>query len=478
MPELSLRNIDQIGTDIRKQEISMPSLLDELIDHVCCDVEYEMQHGLDFSAAYHKVRSKIGSRGLKEIQEETLYAVDTKYRYMKNLMKISGVAGTVLYGFAAMFKIQHWPGAGIMMTLGAMIMIFAFLPSALVVLWKETHSAKRLFMFVSAFLTGTCFIAGTLFKIQHWPYAGAILTIGAITGIFIFIPAVLVNRMNDVETRSKRPAYFLGAAGSMLFVAGLLFKIQHWPLATTIMVIGMILLVMIALPLYTWLTWKEENHISPVFIFLIIGSLLIIMPGALINLNLQHSYQEYYYPNNSGQNELYNYLYRNNNSILSKYHDSLSFKQMDQVHSKTISMLEVITNIQEKMVQESEGEPGKPAVSASQIIQTETGREIVYRQLSYIMDPAPSKDFLFAGCDARKELNSSMADYINFLAGIVPVDDLPKYKKILDTEAYLPVGNSEATKMSLMSGLHSLQIMKNGLLTVESSVLNTIVKHK
>ena len=83
---------------------------------------------------------------MKDIQEETLYAVDTKYRYMKNLMKISGVAGTVMFGFAALFKIQHWPGAGIMMTLGALILVFAFMPSALVVLWKETHSRKRLFL--------------------------------------------------------------------------------------------------------------------------------------------------------------------------------------------------------------------------------------------------------------------------------------------------------------------------------------------
>ena len=39
MPELSLRNIDQISNDIRRQEITFPHLADELIDHICCDVE-------------------------------------------------------------------------------------------------------------------------------------------------------------------------------------------------------------------------------------------------------------------------------------------------------------------------------------------------------------------------------------------------------------------------------------------------------
>lgn len=478
MPELSLRHIDLISRDIRQQEISFSHLMDELIDHICCDVEFEMKKGLDFPDAYSKVKSKIGSRGLKQIQEETLYAVDTKYRYMKNLMKISGVAGTVLFGFAAMYKIQHWPGASIMMTLGALIMVFAFIPSVLVVLWKETHSTKRLFLFISAFLTGTCFVAGTLFKIQHWPYAGSILTIGAMTGVLFFIPSLLVNRMKDPENRAKRPAYILGAIGSIMFIAGLLFKIQHWPLATTIMAAGLILLVIIALPLYTWIMWKDENHISPMFIYMIVGSLLIIMPGALINLNLQYSYQDYYYPNNSGQNELYNYLYKSNSSLVSRYRDSLSYKQMEQLHSRTITTLEVITNIQVKMVEQSEADFGKPDAKGTQIRQTEAGREIVYTEISHPMDPAASINFLFPGCTARKELSSAMADYLNLITGLVTPEVQTNYKKMIDTETYLPALIPDGGTISLLSGLHSLQIMKNGILTVEASVLNTIAKHK
>ena len=193
MPELSLHHIDQISRDINREEITFSHLLEDLIDHVCCDVENEMQNGLSFSEAYRNVKQKMGSRRLKEIQEETLYAVDTKYRYMKNTMKISGVAGTIMFGFAALFKIQHWPAAGILMTLGALILAFVFLPSALGVLWKETHNRKRLFLFISAFFAGMLFILGTLFKIQHWPMAGSILTLSALSGILFFIPALAVE---------------------------------------------------------------------------------------------------------------------------------------------------------------------------------------------------------------------------------------------------------------------------------------------
>jgi hypothetical protein len=150
---------------------------------------------------------------------------------------------------------------------------------------------------------------------------------------------------------------------------------------------------------------------------------------------------------------------------------------MEQVHSKTTGILEIISNIEKKMVQESEGEPGKPAISASQISLTETGQQILYGELSKPFDPTPAKAFLTPGCNTRNELNTSMAEYVDYLTRITPAEDMLKYKKMLDSEILLPDGNPDRGEISLMAALHSLQIMKNGLLTVESCVLNTIARH-
>lgn len=477
MPELSLHHIDQISHDLSREEITFSHLLEDLIDHICCDVENEMQNGLSFSAAYMKVKQKMGSRRLKQIQEETLYAVDTKYRYMKNTMKISGVVGTVLFGFAAMFKIQHWPMAGVLMTLGALVLAFVFLPSALNVLWKETHNRKRLFLVISAFFAGMLLIIGTLFKVQHWPMAGAILTLAVLSGILFFIPALALSKLSDQENKAKRPVYFLGATGIVLFAAGMLFKMQHWPLATLFIILGIILLGFLAFPMFTSLTWKEENHISSMFIFMVIGFLLIVVPGAMITLNLQHSYQAFYSPKNDQQTALYDYLFSNNNSLISRYHDSLTYGKMEQLHSKTTGLLAVISSIQARMVQESEGQTGKHVISPTQIIQTNAGQKILYGKLSRPFDQGPARVFLMPGCNARKELSSSLAEYESYLAGITSAEELLNYKKILNTETFLPDGNNHKGDMSLMSALHSLEIMKNGLLTVESSVLNKAARH-
>ena len=478
MPELSIQNIDQIGRDIRRQEITFSHLLEELIDHVCCDVEWEMQSGLNFSEAYQKVRQKMGSRRLKEIQEETLYAIDTKYRHMKNTMKISGVAGTVLLGLAALFKIQHWPLAGVMLTLGAGTLALVFMPSALSVLWKETHNRKRLFLFISAFLAGMFFIIGTLFKIQHWPAAGILLLMAVLFGLVFFIPALLVSKLQDQENKSKRTVYIVGAIGAICYVAGMFFKIQHWPLAGTLMVLGMIILCFIVFPWYTWITWKEEDHISAKFLYMIIGAIAIILPGALINLSLQQNYEEGFHSHQAQQKALYTYLYKHNNSLMISYHDSLNYPQMEQLHSRTMELLSFISNIESKMISEAEGKPGMPVVISDQIIQTETGAEIQYMNISNPFHPVPVQDFLLPGTSARGELNSMLKDYVDYLSGLIPGESTQEFSSLINSSVYLPDQQPENARISMISGLHSLEVLKNSILTVEFNMLKAVANHK
>jgi hypothetical protein len=192
---------------------------------------------------------------------------------------------------------------------------------------------------------------------------------------------------------------------------------------------------------------------------------------------MQHSYQAYYYPNNDQQNALYDYLSTKNSSLISRYNNSLNYASMEQLHSKTAGILTIIDNIEEKMVQESEGQPGKPAVSAEQLTQTNTGPKIIYRNLSKPFDLKPVKVFLLPGCNARKLLNSSIEEYVGYLTSIISAENMSKYRNLLETEKFLPAGNPGEGGVSLMAGLHSLEIMKNGILTVESCVLNDIAKH-
>jgi hypothetical protein len=478
MPDLSLHHIDLISRDISRQEIVFSHLIHDLIDHVCCDVENEMQNGLSFADAYGKVKQKMGPRRLKEIQEETLYTVDTKYRYMKTMMKISGVAGTILLGTAALFKIQHWPGAGIMMTLGAFVLSILFLPSALGVLWKETHSSKRIILFLSAFLTGILFIFGVLSKIQHWPGSGIVLTIATISGVFIFIPSLLVSKLREEETKSMKLVYIFAAIGSICYALGLLFKIQHWPLSTTIMIIGLLLLFFVAFPWYIWHTWKDESIVSARFIFIIVGSLALIVPAALINMNLRRTYDTGFYIQMNQQQAFYNYNYAKNQYLIKGLTDSLNLSVAGKIHGKTTELLQLIDDTSIKMVAESEGKPGLPVFNPQQVRQTENGSEIQYNMLKEPFSRGPVQNYLLPGCLYRQELEAALTDYRNYLSALPSGAETKPLQGLIDASIYLPGEKPENNETSLMSGLHSLLLLKNSLLTVELSALTSIARHK
>jgi len=479
MPDLSLRNIDQISSDIRNEEITFSHLLDDLIDHVCCDVEYEMQSGLDFHDAYRRVKQKMGSgRRIREIQEETLYAVDSKYRKMKNTMKISGIAGTLIFGCAALFKIQHWPGASILLTLGAFILAFIFMPSTMDVLWKETHNRKKLFLFISGFISGFLFIAGTLFKLNHWPYAGYMLNLSVIVTVFLFMPALLSSRLSDPENSRKRPVYIFGAAGTILYVLGMLFKIQHWPASAVLMVLGLIILGFIVLPWYTRICWKDDANVSSAFIFMVIGSLLIIVPGALVNLSLQSIYDTGYYPHLNQQQSIFETRLAGSKTLLSKYQDSLDYPNLQVLDEKTGEVVALIEDIQRQMIEESEGDPGKPAVNPAAVIKTGNGYEIRYNALTRPFHPQPARDFLMPGTNSRINLEALITEYNSYLSGIIPATDSEKLISLIDPEVYLPAEDTENEKITMMSSLHSLEVMKNNLLTVESVVFDKIVREQ
>jgi hypothetical protein len=479
MPELSIRNIDQITNDIRSEEINFSHLIDDLIDHVCCDVEYEMTAGFDFSEAYKRVKRKMGSeRRLREIQEETLYAVDTKYRNMKNTMKISGIAGTIIFGVAALFKIQHWPGAGIMLTLGAIILAFVFMPSSLTVLWKETHNMKRLIIFISAFLSGFTFISGTLFKVQHWPLAGLLLLISVASICFLLIPSLLVNRLNNIETAHKRPVYIFGAFGAILYAMGLLFKIQHWPAATFMMVAGLLILYIIALPWYTWITWKREENITPKFIFILIAAFLILLPGTLINLNLQGRYENGYYPHLEKQNLLLKSLTQQNGVFLQNHKDSSCYEELEKVHLNTAELTGLIAAIESNLIEESQGNGEYMQTSSPALTHYERITGTDYNRIQnpfYLVNQTK-----IAGIEGSriKELNKASGEYLTMIGSYLNHDELEIIKPIGDPLIFLNGAPADNRPLSLLSFLHSSALLKTDLAIIEAKVLRSVAGNK
>jgi hypothetical protein len=241
-------------------------------------VEAEMEEGLPFHQAYEKVRSRIGINRFKKIQEETLILIDKKYKSMKTFMKIFGVLSPTLLAVAALFKIQHWPGGSVMLVLGFFFLCFFFLPSALYVLNAENKTDKKhLFMKLSGLISSVIFLLGILFKVMHWPGAGIALVVGLLMLGFVYLPSLIIARISDDKGEGKRAAYLAGLFAGIFYISGWLFKLMHWPGAGIIILIGLILFSIIFIPLYVVAQYRNESHVKGPFIFIIVASMMAVL---------------------------------------------------------------------------------------------------------------------------------------------------------------------------------------------------------
>ena len=111
---------------------------------------------------------------------------------MKQKIYILGVVTVLIVFIGAIFKVNHWPGAGVMLTLGLISMVFIFLPAALVSHYKSEESNKNLLLYVVTYLTCLVIFISMLFKIQHWPFAGVMLTIALPFPYVVFLPVFLI----------------------------------------------------------------------------------------------------------------------------------------------------------------------------------------------------------------------------------------------------------------------------------------------
>jgi hypothetical protein len=110
---------------------------------------------------------------------------------MKQKIYILGAITTLIVFTGAVLKIQHWPGASILLTIGLVTMVWVFLPLALVNSYKADKIRENLSLYIVTYIT--CFVVfmAMLFKILHWPYAGVFLTIALPFPYVVFLPVFL-----------------------------------------------------------------------------------------------------------------------------------------------------------------------------------------------------------------------------------------------------------------------------------------------
>jgi hypothetical protein len=133
---------------------------------------------------------------------------------MKNSIYISGIISAIGLTLGALFKIQHFPAAGILLTIFILFFTLIFLPAAL---WNNFKKEKKnAYLYISIFITIMICFGAALFKIMHWPGAGIVVLVGLIAPFIIFLPAYIYYY---TKTANKDITNFIAILFLLVFVA-------------------------------------------------------------------------------------------------------------------------------------------------------------------------------------------------------------------------------------------------------------------
>ncbi len=90
-------------------------------------------------------------------------------------------------------------------------------------------------------ISAIIFFAGMVFKNFHWPGAGVLVLLGALVGI-VFLFMFLANGTPLLKSGLEKSNGTVVAIAMSIVLAGFTFKVQHWPGASILFIVSHIIL--------------------------------------------------------------------------------------------------------------------------------------------------------------------------------------------------------------------------------------------
>lgn len=115
---------------------------------------------------------------------------------MKRLTYLIGLMGSMTLSAGFILKVLHWPIGSDLILAGSVALGFLFLPMILVDKFKHlgSQAAIEKVKWIFGILSGVMFTLGSIFKILHYPGAGLLLGFSGIFFVIGFLP-ILFFRM-------------------------------------------------------------------------------------------------------------------------------------------------------------------------------------------------------------------------------------------------------------------------------------------
>ena len=128
---------------------------------------------------------------------------------MKQKLYILGLINALVIFAGTVFKVTHLPGAGILLTSGLIFLSIIYLPLALVNAYRAPDNRKNAILYIVTGITCLIVFISMLFKIMHWPYAGLLLTIAMPFPYIVFLPVFITVTSKNKQFSIINTAFVL-----------------------------------------------------------------------------------------------------------------------------------------------------------------------------------------------------------------------------------------------------------------------------
>jgi hypothetical protein len=196
---------------------------------------------------------------------------------MKQLSNFVGYVAAFAALVATVFKFQHWPGAGMLLTLTGILLALYF-PLFLIDRCSEAAQGRILGWHVVGALCLGLLQLGITFKINHWPGASMLILAGVGCAVLFAIALYMA--------RSKEEGHTLLMNGSatlaiIFFAVGLLLKIMHQPGSGELLIASPLLLFVVYFPLYLMNKSipeeKKHTYLRQAFSTIVLAAVLALL---------------------------------------------------------------------------------------------------------------------------------------------------------------------------------------------------------
>ena len=210
------KDIHWIEQLILDHGITDQALVESLLDHLCCMVENELTTSGDWQLFVENEIKKMHPIALHHLQTEKEIFI----QQLKNNNMNKIVSNTLM-------------GSVALLLTGVIFKIFHWPGASFIIVLgcgigtvtslisalhhnKEMQSVK----FILITLLAANFSMGCLFKIQHWPFANLLMLVGVLGTAFLFVPISLyqLKSSNQLNAQNGLMHFLLFLTGTMTFM--------------------------------------------------------------------------------------------------------------------------------------------------------------------------------------------------------------------------------------------------------------------